>query len=353
MEPPLDITASPELFPLVLDVAADRVAMVRLSEARYRDFSFLDERILPQVQPPTWTPWTELEAAAGALAGESDFIFHIGHVGSTLLSRLLGASDRVFCVREPAILRTLAGMAPEVAAPGSPWADEDFQRRLDVLLRLWARTWRPSQKSLVKATSFVSEIAPLILARSPTAKAILMYVSPRVYLATILGGPNSRVELKITAPTRLARLHRRLGRSAWRLGDLGEGEMAAMGWACEVMALAAVAAAFPDRVLWLDFEAFLARPAEALTAVLRRLHGDAREDEVAAMLRSPDLGRYSKAPEHAYDADLRRRVLAQARAEHGEDIERGVAWLNAAGSAHRAIGDAARMLAAAARGGVP
>ena len=351
MTPRPGIAASPELFPLVLDVAGDRVAMVRLDEARYREASFLDERILPQVPPPAWIPWAELQAAADTLAGESDFIFHIGHVGSTLVSRLLGAGDRCFSIREPAILRTLASMELDLAALGSPWTREDFGRRLDIMLKLWARTWRRSQRSLVKATSFVGEIAPLILERSPAAKAILMFVSPRVYLATILGGRNSRRELKSVTPMRLARLRRRLGLGAWRPGDLGEGEMAAMGWACEVMALAAVAAAFPDRVLWLDFEAFLDRPGEALTAALRRLRGDAREEEVAAMLRSPDLGRYSKAPEHAYDADLRRRVLAQANAEHGESIDRGVAWLNAAGSAHRPIADAARMAAAAARAG--
>ncbi|MEP6968709.1 MAG: hypothetical protein ABI906_11585, partial [Pseudomonadota bacterium] len=60
---------------------------------------------------------------------------------------------------------------------------------------------------------------------------------------------------------------------------------------------------------------------------------------------------YSKAPEHPYDADLRRRVLAQARREHGDEIERGIAWLDAAGTARRTLGDAVRMAAAAARRG--
>lgn len=342
---PDDIAASPEFFPLILDAPGDRVAMVRLDEARYRAFSFLDERILPDVEPPIWAPMTTLEDAAGALGGQGDFIFHIGHVGSTLVSRLLGAGERVFSIREPAVLRTLARLELDGADRAL------FQRRLGVFLKLWARTWRPRQASLVKATSFAGEIAPAILEASPRAKAILMFVAPRVYLATILGGPNSRLELKAATPMRLARLHRRLGRAVWRVEDLGEGEMAAAGWACEIMALAATAGAYPSHALWLDFEAVLARPAEMLAAALGHLRGDARPEEVAAMLRAPDLGRYSKAPEHPYDADLRRRVLAQARREHGDEIERGIAWLDAAGAAHRILGDAVRMAAAAARRG--
>lgn len=341
---PEDIAASPEFFPLILDAPGDRVAMVRLSEARYRAFSFLDERILPDVEPPAWIAWDELAGAADTLAGYNDFIFHIGHVGSTLVSRLLGVSDRVFSIREPAALRTLARLELDGADRAL------FQRRLGVFLKLWARTWRPGQRSLVKATSFAAEIAPAILEASPAASAILMFVAPRTYLATILGGPNARLELEAATPARLDRLHRRLGRAAWRTEDLGEGERAAAGWACEIMALAAAASAFPARVLWLDFEAVLARPAEMLTAALNHLRGDARPEEVAAMLRAPDLGRYSKAPEHPYDADLRRRVLAQARREHGDEIERGIAWLDAAGTAHPALAAAVRMAAAAVRG---
>ena len=38
------------------------------------------------------------------------------------------------------------------------------------------------------------------------------------------------------------------------------------------------------------------------------------------------MRRYSKAPEHAYDLALRNDVLAAARAEHGEEIRRGMRW---------------------------
>ncbi len=42
------------------------------------------------------------------------------------------------------------------------------------------------------------------------------------------------------------------------------------------------------------------------------------------------MRRYSKAPEHAYDAALRREVLNQARALNAAEIRRGLAWLDRA-----------------------
>lgn len=335
--------ASPRLYPITFDVAADRVRLVALDETRYRAASFLDERLLPEVGPGEWLSWGGLREAMTFAGAECDFIFHIGHVGSTLLSRLLGDDDRIFALREPAILRTLA--AAELKSE-DPTILTDQTR---LFLKLWARVYRPSQRTLLKATSFVSEMAPIMMTLNPSASAILMFVSPSVHATAILSGEASRAELEINAPMRLGRLHRRLGGQYWRLDALSEGERAAMSWTCEIMALTRLAEGFTGRTLWLDFDALLARPGPSLSAALRRLHGDAPQARIEAMLRSPHLSRYSKAPEHAFDSDLRRRVLAQSGRDNGLEIARGMAWLNAAGSRHPAIAASVRQIASAAR----
>ena len=61
----------------------------------------------------------------------------------------------------------------------------------------------------------------------------------------------------------------------------------------------------------LDFDDFLARPAEALASD-RRLFGSPIERGEAERLASgPLMGRYSKALEHEYSPQLRREVLAR------------------------------------------
>ncbi len=74
--------------------------------------------------------WLPAAAVEQALAGARDvralhFIFHAGHVGSTLLSRLLDEARGVLSLREPLPLRAIA----EHFSPA----------RLELLLRLWER----------------------------------------------------------------------------------------------------------------------------------------------------------------------------------------------------------------------
>jgi hypothetical protein len=302
------LAASPELFPLSLDVDKGTVSLVRLTEQAYRSASFLDSRIVtPQTQSRT-LPWRDLAAATAGLPERCDFIFHIGHVGSTLLARLMGAHPKVFALREPMILRTLAQANGIDLAPA---------------LKLLSRTFRPEQRALVKATSFVSELAPAILARPYEPKAIFLFVPAGIYMATIFGGANSRQEARMLGVARLNRLQKRLGKPLPQ--PASEGELIAMSWACEMVALQA--APKDDRVAWLDFDRFLADPPRVLTECFHHIGIAPTPEEIATILAGPDMRTYSKAPEYDYDARLRQDVLNQASAEHGAEIRRGMAWL--------------------------
>lgn len=320
---PERLRASPELFPL--DFAGpETVELVALSAADYERASFLDGRL---ARPTVATvAYAEAAAAAALLPVAADFIFHLGHVGSTLLSRLLGGHPAVFALREPQILRSFA----EAAARRAPWVGEAYDARLRTFLALFSRTWRAEQRALVKATSFVGELADRILGLAPDARALLMTASPESYLATILGGPNSRRELTALAPGRLARLEGRVGEAPWTLQGLSVGELAAMSWASEASALARAAAAHSGRTAFLDFDRFLADPRLGLAWALRGLGRAAEPGRIEALLGSGHLERYSKAPEYAYGPQLRREVLDAARRDFGPEIRRGLAWLEAA-----------------------
>jgi hypothetical protein len=342
-----DLGGSPALFPYMLDLPSDSVLFLRLKRTDYERASFLDARLhTPQV-PSHALPWPQVAAAidAGRLTERCGFIFHIGHVGSTLLSRLIGAHSRAFSLREPVILRTFAQLSGELEVRPQLLRKEDFDARLTGCLKLLSRTFETQQLPIIKATSFVSELATNLLSRASTPKAVMMFVSPESYIATILGGPNSRQEAKMLAPSRLLRLHRRIGAQAWQLAPLSEGEVLALSWACEMSALAQAAHAGGRRVFLVDFDRFLLSPAALLSSVLRHFGIEAASDaetanEVRAIVEGPDMRRYSKAPEHAYDAALRRDVLNAARDAHGAEIRRGLAWLDRAAVQFTAVRDA-------------
>jgi hypothetical protein len=333
---------SPELFPHDLNVGAESVSLIRLSESDYARASFLDARILNRQTIGRTVPWPQLQAAVGATQLEENcsYIFHIGHVGSTLLSRLLAAHTQVFALREPAILRTLAHMRADPGAQPRRWSEAEFDERLAAFLKLWSRTFRPEQRACIKATSFVSDLATEILARPSAPLAIFMFVPAETYLATIFGGPNSRQEARMLAESRLKRLHHRLDETRWKLASLSEGEMIAMGWACEMTALTAAAVSAGDRAMWLNFDTLLNDPRTELASAFRHLGIEVTQAEVEAILSGPEMHRYSKAPEHAYDAKLRSEVLDQARHQHAREIRRGLDWLTAASADAPAIGRA-------------
>ncbi len=328
------VTQSPELFPYAFDAHSDNVTLIRLTRADYENASFLDTRILTPKTPSRAIAWDLVAKSieAAQLREQCRFIFHIGHVGSTLLSRLLGAHPRVFALREPMVLRTFANPHPMMRGG-------EFAGRLTGILKLLSRTFEANQASVVKATSFVSELAAGLMSRASALPAVALYVSAESYMATILGGPNSRQEAKILAASRIDRLHRRLGHEEWRSTSLSEGEILAMSWACEMSALAEAIAVAHQRILRIDFDRFLDDPSTLLD-VFRHFGVAASSDEVRAILAGPEMRRYSKAPQFAYDTELRTAVLNEARALHAAEIHRGLAWLDGAASKWPAVGRA-------------
>src|SRR5882672_12413594 len=84
-----------------LDPAVGMVRLIEMDREVYRQTSFLDDRMLQAAVNPQLAQWSLVEAAIASDARrDARWIFHIGHVGSTLISRLLGELDGVLSVRE-------------------------------------------------------------------------------------------------------------------------------------------------------------------------------------------------------------------------------------------------------------
>jgi len=325
------VQSSPALYPIALDSRADAVQIVNLSATDYAAASFLDNRLLTANTKTGWAKWPEFRAAAEGLPEQCHYIFHISHVGSTLLSRLVGQHAALFSLREPAILRFLAEAELTLGEANCPWSREEFADRSSVYLRVWSRTFEPQQTSVIKATSFVCELAEQLLGRQRAAQAVAMYVSPLVFLQALLGGAMS--DITGLAAQRLKRLKRRLGTEFEQREQLSPGEQVAMSWLCEMLALQAAADRFADRVQWLDFDRFLADAPTHLRAALEHFGAATNAEQVGRILAGPTMQRYAKAPTHEFDANTRRQLLAQAASEHAAEIEKGLRWLEQTASA--------------------
>jgi hypothetical protein len=58
---------------------------------------------------------------------------------------------------------------------------------------------------------------------------------------------------------------------------------------------------------------------------------------LARIAQSPVLGRYSKAPDRPFTRGTRAELLRQSRRDHGAEIAKGLAWLEALARADPAV----------------
>lgn len=299
-----------------LDPSAGVARLVAMDQQSYRQASFLDDRLMQQAIDAQLVPWPQIEAAMAAdLRLDARWIFHIGHVGSTLVSRLFGELQGILAVREPRLLRDLALTPVEVR-----------RGYVAAVPKLMSRTFGPDEFACVKATSFVSEIAPELV--PPGQRALFMFASPRNYIASILAGENSVRELHALAPSRADRLQ---SRGLALPSPANEAELAAIAWACEMTALEAVAAAMPDRgIRWADFDVMLEDMPNELNGAAAFFGAAADQDTIRSVAEGPLMKRYSKALEYDYSARLRRDLINEATAHCRAAIDGALAMLRSA-----------------------
>ena len=324
------LATSPDVFIHQFDVAQDRALVIRMTADQRRKASFLDDRVLGAGVEGGWAAWPEIEPAARrAPKATPSFIFHIGHCGSTLISRLIEEATGVRSLREPNAVRTLATIADEVAEGLSCWSAETFRDRL----ALYLNTAASGAPTLIKATSWCGD-----LVNHTQGPALFCHSKPGAYVATMLGGANNPIDLKLNAAIRLRRLRRLCGDPHFSdIAKLSPGALAAMSWAAETATMAGIDAKDAARLHAIDFERFLSGAADALAAAIAHLGLSSSADTIAATLSGPLMRTYSKDASFDYSPDDRRMLLAEYEAAHKDEIARGRKWLDDAAKAHPPI----------------
>jgi hypothetical protein len=221
-----DLPGALWVHPQRIDLLRDALLMVRVDALTLEQASFLDDRIVNRDTAAGWFTWSQVaqRVVAGATATPAHYVFHVGHCGSTLVSRLIGELG-IAQLREPLPLRTLAEVQAGLDAAESRWSRATFAVRLSLIAALFDRGDGPR---VVKATSFCNDLAPALLATNSTRRATIVYTRLRPYLANVLAGANSRLDLLAAAPQRLKRLAARTGGPVGCLHEMSAGALAGM-----------------------------------------------------------------------------------------------------------------------------
>lgn len=320
-----------------IDAGQDRAAVVALSAEQIRAAAFLDQRaITPQTQGALFA-WDDIvNAMRDAPDNAPVMIFHIGHCGSTLISKLIEAAGGPRALREPLPLRTFAMMEANITEGLSVWREGELTDRLKLFLRSCAT----EPRSAVKATSMCNNlIAPVIA--SGVQKILFVYMPAETYLAAMLGGENAALDIYGSIELRMRRLRTLCGGRIDDLADLSLGECAALCWACETATTASLSGAGREKqILTVNFDRFLETPGPSLGQFLKHFDAPADDARLHNAVTGPLMTQYSKAPEHQFSPNFREELLAQYRRERADEIAKGMAWLEARGRAHPPIAKA-------------
>jgi len=310
------------LFPHLADLQKDQILLSTMSETAFRQASFLDQRLFTPDLPRQIVSWADISSVFLPTLPKPHYIFHVGHVGSTLISRLLGELDGVLALREPAILRQLADV--HVNKP----VDIDWPSERLAQVEHWlSRVFHADQRVMIKASSFVSPLAPPLLADKGTA--LFLFASLDRYLQTILAGDASKQEAAMLADLRLLRLERHCGQPLDKKEALSLAQTAALGWLCEMVTLCDAQAQCPEAsIAWMDFDDFLSQPAAQLQVAARHFGQELGPEDSHSLVSGPIMTSYSKAPEYDYSASLREELLAEAAQIHADDIRQTLLWVH-------------------------
>lgn len=296
---------------------------IQLNESILREASFIDQRILPKAQSKLRVP-DGIFSATAANAQTLRYIFHCGHVGSTLLSRLLSQDDTVMPLREPQILRTLANQERELDQPWSQMARQEWWSRCDDILNLLGRPHRHGQHVLIKATSIGSNLLPIALSCRSDDRAIAIYTSLELYLAVMLRSPAALHDNQGFAVWRMKEFVRRCPSTRWRLHELQAAQVVALSWLVNLLPMLQATQENPGRCRLVDFSTLMAQPALVADEAAEFLHLPAPRNV------AQETRRYAKDPQQPFDPERRRHELMLQMKQQENLFVKTLAWLRAA-----------------------
>ena len=314
----------PSLLLYTVDLIPDKANFLPVNEDTYRQSMFLDNRVA--VKDPQWvvTPlWKTIEQVNPKLpARQCNFIFHIGHCGSTICTRLLEGFPGQLALREPLPLRALAATQRDLDQDWSYIGPSKLPELRKFIYGMVSRRFADTRNVVVKATSDVCNIAGDLLDMHEGNRALLMYLPLENFLTVMLRNTTRREE---TAHFTASRLRDLIENDVEipPLYKLNDGERAALSWLSNMYWLTRLQ---NQHAKFVDFENLLQEPENVLTDICTFFSTEHDAARVSQVVNGPVLSVYSKDAKSPYNPASRRAELTAARQQFDAEITAAMKW---------------------------
>ncbi|CAN5272327.1 hypothetical protein BH10PSE12_BH10PSE12_09250 [soil metagenome] len=318
------IAQDAQWLPHRYDPVHDAVHFLKVDRQAHRAATFLVDGELPADAAKLVLRFDDSAQAAAPTAAPLHYIFHSAYCCSTLLARAFDYPGMSMALKEPVILTDIVGARRRGLEAAK------VSRALDGVLNLLAQPFGPGEAVIVKPSNIITGIAAPMLALRPASRALLLHAPLRVYLTSIAKkGMWGRMWVREYFVAALKDGIVDLGFDPEQLMLQTDLQIAATGWLAQHKLFAQIASRFgPDRVQTLNSETLIARPLEAMTALIDLFGLAMTPDQIAALVAGPAFSRHSKF-DKAFSGQDRKSEERDAANLHADEIEKVVIWAEA------------------------
>jgi hypothetical protein len=290
----------------------------------HRKTTFLTDEYLGEAKEIVALDRREAVAGAGELA-PLHFIFHSAFCCSTVLARAFDISGVSMGLKEPVILNDLVGIRHRREA-----GPQELAERIQHCLTLLARPFAPGEAVIIKPSNIVNGIAGALMGLFPTSKALFLHAPLETYLKSIVKkGMDGRLWARDLLARQMLEGSIDLGftdQDYLRLTDI---QAAAVGWLAQHAMFARHGAKLgPARLMTLDSETLMAKPAEAMTTLAAHFGLSLSQAQVAEIVAGPAFTSHSKSGAQ-FGAQERTAEYDAAAELHADELAKVMVWARA------------------------
>jgi hypothetical protein len=322
-----DLFASPEFFPLEIDLRRRLVTFVRMTREAYADSVFLDYNRTRYVGNPITLRLDDVVFAcrsSSAPAAKAHYILNTAYCCSTLLSRYFESLPNCLALREPRALAQVAVMMDE--------GDPSWELFLDVCMRLLLRAYEPGQAVVIKPYEPCNRLAKTLLEWDPKATATYLITPLRSFLLSVLKSEERRewVRGRVASAARDASRYGVL--SGISADALTTPQAATYVWLLNYSMFRSLKRnGGAGRVALANGDALVEAPESTLRAVMNGSGLQVDERQFQAMISAESVRRYSKDSDRPYDAASRHDQLNELNRCWGAEADEGMEWAESLG----------------------
>ena len=273
----LEILSDPLYFPFQL-LPDQRIGFLKISKDTFKQSSFLDRRIQGADKKifslSTLAVDNQLKELKINTKKDLIHIFHISHVGSTFVSRLLESLDEIKVLREPNILRDLTREFSKAIRFSSEYKKLELDSILSGILKSFL--CGNESKVVIKHTS--SNLSLPIghnHIRNIEQKEILLYTKLQTFLSHSVTSLGLKGDAEGSAQTRLNQLNKICFSNFFKLNDLQYLEIVSLIWMVECSKILARKASNKNTLLInFDDEFTENKKKETITKIIKYIFDD-------------------------------------------------------------------------------